>query len=75
MSGMDKAKAKAEELKGQVKEKVGDATDNRSMQSRGRRGSGFRQDQAGRRGRPPGWRGRHPLVLPDTSDVRVAPRT
>lgn len=35
MSGMDKAKAKAEELKGQVKEKVGDATDNRRMQGEG----------------------------------------
>ena len=35
MSGFDKAKAKGEELKGQVKEKVGDATDNHSLQGEG----------------------------------------
>ena len=35
MSGFDKAKAKAEELKGDAKEKVGDATDNRDLQAEG----------------------------------------
>ena len=35
MSGFDKAKAKAEELKGAAKEKVGDATDNQSLQGEG----------------------------------------
>jgi uncharacterized protein YjbJ (UPF0337 family) len=35
MSGTDKVAGKAEELKGTIKEKVGDATDNRSMQAEG----------------------------------------
>lgn len=35
MSGFDKAKGKAEEMKGEVKEKVGDATDNRDLQGEG----------------------------------------
>jgi uncharacterized protein YjbJ (UPF0337 family) len=36
MTGFDKAKAKAEELKGQAKEKVGDATDNQSLENEGK---------------------------------------
>jgi uncharacterized protein YjbJ (UPF0337 family) len=37
MSFTDKARDKAEELKGQVKERIGDATDNESMQAEGER--------------------------------------
>jgi len=37
MSLGDKARNKAEELKGTVKERVGDATDNESMQAEGAR--------------------------------------
>ena len=36
MSGMDKMKNKAEELSGQGKEAVGDATDNRDLQAEGK---------------------------------------
>ena len=36
MSGMDKAKNKAEELGGKGKEAVGDATDNRDLQAEGK---------------------------------------
>ena len=36
MSGLDKAKAKAEEVKGAAKEKVGDATDNERMEAEGK---------------------------------------
>lgn len=35
MSGNDKIAGKAEELKGTIKEKVGDATDNRDLQAEG----------------------------------------
>jgi uncharacterized protein YjbJ (UPF0337 family) len=35
MSGVDKMKNKAEELSGQGKEAVGDATDNRDLQAEG----------------------------------------
>jgi uncharacterized protein YjbJ (UPF0337 family) len=35
MSGIDKAKNKAEELGGKGKEAVGDATDNRDLQAEG----------------------------------------
>ncbi len=35
MSGVDKAKAKAEELKGVAKEKIGDATDNQRLEGEG----------------------------------------
>jgi uncharacterized protein YjbJ (UPF0337 family) len=35
MSFADKAKNKAEELKGTVKERIGDATDNERMQAEG----------------------------------------
>ncbi|MDN5763509.1 MAG: CsbD family protein [Microlunatus sp.] len=35
MSASDKAGGKADELKGKVKEKVGDATDNRDLQAEG----------------------------------------
>jgi len=35
MSGLDKAEGKAEELKGQVKEPVGDAAGNQSLQGEG----------------------------------------
>lgn len=35
MGALDKAAAKAEELKGKAKESVGDATDNRDMQAEG----------------------------------------
>src|SRR4051812_48461684 len=37
MSGMDKMKNKAQELSGQGKEKVGDATDNRDLQAEGQK--------------------------------------
>jgi uncharacterized protein YjbJ (UPF0337 family) len=37
MSGMDKAKNKAEELSGRGKESVGDATDNRDLQAEGQK--------------------------------------
>jgi uncharacterized protein YjbJ (UPF0337 family) len=37
MSFTDKAKNKAEELKGTTKEHIGDATDNESMQAEGAR--------------------------------------
>ncbi|MCC3761653.1 CsbD family protein [Glycomyces sp. TRM65418] len=36
MGAFDKAKDKAEQLKGRAKEKVGDATDNHSMANEGR---------------------------------------
>jgi uncharacterized protein YjbJ (UPF0337 family) len=36
MSGIDKAKNKAEELAGEGKEAVGDATDNRDLQAEGK---------------------------------------
>jgi uncharacterized protein YjbJ (UPF0337 family) len=36
MSGVDKAKNKAEELTGKGKEAVGDATDNRDLQAEGK---------------------------------------
>jgi uncharacterized protein YjbJ (UPF0337 family) len=36
MSGIDKLKNKAEELQGQGKEAVGDATDNRDLQAEGK---------------------------------------
>jgi uncharacterized protein YjbJ (UPF0337 family) len=36
MSGIDKAKNKAEELGGKGKEAVGDATDNRDLQAEGK---------------------------------------
>jgi uncharacterized protein YjbJ (UPF0337 family) len=36
MGGVDKAKDKAEQLKGRVKEKIGDATDNKSLENKGR---------------------------------------
>jgi len=36
MSGMDKVKNKAQELSGQGKEAVGDATDNRDLQAEGK---------------------------------------
>ena len=36
MSGMDKIKNKAQELSGQGKEAVGDATDNRDLQAEGK---------------------------------------
>jgi uncharacterized protein YjbJ (UPF0337 family) len=35
MSEQDKVNNKAQELKGHVKEKVGDATDNRDLESKG----------------------------------------
>lgn len=35
MSGMDKIKHEAEDLKGKAKEKFGDMTDNESMQAEG----------------------------------------
>ena len=35
MSGLDKAKDKVEELKGQGKEQVGEATDDRDLQAEG----------------------------------------
>jgi uncharacterized protein YjbJ (UPF0337 family) len=35
MSGVDKVKNKAQELTGEGKEKVGDATDNRDLQAEG----------------------------------------
>ncbi|MCU1613105.1 MAG: CsbD family protein [Frankiales bacterium] len=35
MSGVDKLKNKAQELTGEGKEKVGDATDNRDLQAEG----------------------------------------
>jgi len=35
VSALDKAAAKAEEMKGAAKEKVGDATDNHSLQADG----------------------------------------
>jgi len=37
MSGTDKMKDKAQELAGQGKEAVGDATDNRDLQAEGRK--------------------------------------
>jgi uncharacterized protein YjbJ (UPF0337 family) len=37
MSGMDKMKNKAQELSGQGKEAVGDATDNRDLQAEGQK--------------------------------------
>ncbi|MFC3495541.1 CsbD family protein [Glycomyces rhizosphaerae] len=36
MGGIDKAKDKAEQLKGRAKEKIGDATDNESLANKGR---------------------------------------
>ncbi|MDA1360706.1 CsbD family protein [Glycomyces luteolus] len=36
MGGVDKAKDKAEQLKGHVKEKIGDATDNERLENEGR---------------------------------------
>jgi uncharacterized protein YjbJ (UPF0337 family) len=36
MGAFDKAKDKAEQLKGRAKEKIGDATDNESMENEGR---------------------------------------
>lgn len=36
MGAFDKAKDKAEQLKGRVKEKIGDATDNESLENEGR---------------------------------------
>ncbi len=36
MGAFDKAKDKAEQLKGRAKEKVGDATDNESLENEGR---------------------------------------
>jgi uncharacterized protein YjbJ (UPF0337 family) len=36
MSEKDKASNKAQEMKGNVKEKVGDATDNRDLQAKGK---------------------------------------
>ena len=37
MSGMDKMKNKAQELSGEGKEAVGDATDNRDLQAEGQK--------------------------------------
>ncbi|THV22845.1 CsbD family protein [Glycomyces paridis] len=37
MGAFDKAKDKAEQLKGKAKEKLGDATDNESLENEGRR--------------------------------------
>ena len=37
MSGMDKVKNKAQELSGEGKEAVGDATDNRDLQAEGQK--------------------------------------
>ena len=37
MSGVDKAKNKAQELAGEGKEAVGDATDNRDLQAEGKK--------------------------------------
>ena len=37
MSGMDKMKDKAQEVTGQGKETVGDATDNRDLQAEGKK--------------------------------------
>ena len=37
MSGMDKMKNKAQELSGEGKEAVGDATDNRDLQAEGKK--------------------------------------
>jgi len=37
MSGMDKMKNKAQEMAGQGKEAVGDATDNRDLQAEGQK--------------------------------------
>jgi uncharacterized protein YjbJ (UPF0337 family) len=37
VSGMDKMKDKAQELSGQGKEAVGDATDNRDLQAEGKK--------------------------------------
>ena len=37
MSGMDKVKNKAQEVAGQGKETVGDATDNRDLQAEGQK--------------------------------------
>ncbi|SDE23262.1 CsbD family protein [Glycomyces harbinensis] len=37
MGAFDKAKDKAEQLKGKAKEKFGDATDNESLENEGRR--------------------------------------
>ncbi len=37
MSGMDKARNKAQELAGEGKEKLGDATDNRDLQAEGQK--------------------------------------
>lgn len=36
MAGKDKAKAKAEEVKGRIKQRVGEATDNKSLQAKGK---------------------------------------
>ena len=71
MSGVDKAKNKAEELGGEAKEKIGKATGNQRLEDEGHVDQASRQPQAGRRegeGRVQGLIGR-PIAIRTTAVV------